>query len=186
MPGDEGDLLVDHLVGDGDRLLRLAGVVADLQHQAVAEHAAGGVDVGDRHFGAASHLLAENGVLAGHRPGGADKQVFGGRAARQPARQNGRCGGREYALSHRRSPDVSGPCRPAGPVRRASRATERRPPISPCAAPFSTRLSGDRIDRAAVAVTWYRSLRLAPTRPPRCLYRQVVWRPRHERADEVE
>ena len=64
-----------HLVGDRDRLLRIAGVVADLEHQLLAEHAALGVDVLDRHLGAALHLLAESGVLTGHRTGGGDHDV---------------------------------------------------------------------------------------------------------------
>ena len=52
MPGDQLDALADHLVGDRHRLLRIAGIVADLQHQLLAEHAAGLVDVGDRQLGA--------------------------------------------------------------------------------------------------------------------------------------
>ena len=67
MPGDEGDALAGELVGDRDRLLRIAGVVADFEHELLTEHAAGGVDVGDRLFGAGLHLLAERGILAGHR-----------------------------------------------------------------------------------------------------------------------
>ena len=41
MPGDELDPLVDELVGDRHRLLRVAGVVADLEHQLLADDAAG-------------------------------------------------------------------------------------------------------------------------------------------------
>src|SRR5690606_32322171 len=61
----EIDLVGDELVGDGYRLLRVAGVVAELQHQLFAEHAALGVDLGDRGFGAAPRLLADGGDLPG-------------------------------------------------------------------------------------------------------------------------
>src|SRR3546814_1086675 len=52
----------------------IAGVVADLQNELFAEHAAGGVEVRDGHLGTALHLLAEGGVLAGHRAGGGDRE----------------------------------------------------------------------------------------------------------------
>ena len=42
----------------------------------LAEHAALGVDVLDRHLGAALHLLAEGGVLAGDRPDHGDRNVL--------------------------------------------------------------------------------------------------------------
>ena len=137
MPGDEDDLLVDHLVGDGDRLFRFAGVVADLEHELFAEDAAGGVDVGDRHFGATHHLFAEDGVLAGDRPGGADEDLAGGGTAHEAARQGSRGRGRENAFLHRLSPYISDHCQRATPTRRAARATaDSAPPISPCAPPF--------------------------------------------------
>ena len=64
MPGHEHDARVDHLVGDRDRLLRITGVVADLEgRQLLAKHAARGVEILDRHLGAL-HLIAEDRVLA--------------------------------------------------------------------------------------------------------------------------
>ena len=69
MAGDERDAAAGELVGDGHGLLRIAGVVADLEDQLLAVDAAGGVDVLDRLLGAGLHLLAEGRVLAGHRAG---------------------------------------------------------------------------------------------------------------------
>ena len=76
MPGDKDDLLADHVVGRRDRLLRIASVVGDDQVELLAEHAALGVDVGDRHLGAALHLLAERGIRAGDRPDHRDRDVL--------------------------------------------------------------------------------------------------------------
>ena len=67
VPGHEGDLPAGKLVGDRDRLARVAGVVADLEHKLAAEHAATGVDVRHRLLGTGPHLGAEHRVLAGHR-----------------------------------------------------------------------------------------------------------------------
>ena len=77
MPGHEDHALVDHLVGHRHRLLGLASVVADLQYQLLAEHAAGGVEIGHRHSRSPHHLLAENRVLSGHRTGGGDDDLVG-------------------------------------------------------------------------------------------------------------
>ena len=60
MAGDQRDAVAGHLVGDGDGLLRVAGVVADVEIELLAEHAAGGVDVGSTAMLAAVlHLRAE-------------------------------------------------------------------------------------------------------------------------------
>ena len=59
MAGDQRDPGPGHLVGDRHCLLRIAGVVADIEIELLAEHAAGGVDVLDRHLGAVLHLRAE-------------------------------------------------------------------------------------------------------------------------------
>jgi hypothetical protein len=48
--GDECDAAAHHLVGDRDGLARVARVVADLESQLAAEHAARGVDVAHRHL----------------------------------------------------------------------------------------------------------------------------------------
>src|SRR3546814_3989562 len=75
VPGDEHDALVGELVGDGHRLLRVAGVVADLQYELLPENPAGRVDVGDRHLGAGPHLRAETRILTGHRTGRGDHDI---------------------------------------------------------------------------------------------------------------
>jgi hypothetical protein len=64
---DDADHLVavDQLAGDGGDGGRVClGVVHD-EFERPAEHAAGGVDVVDRHLAAIRHLRAERGVLAG-------------------------------------------------------------------------------------------------------------------------
>ena len=76
MPGDKDDLLADNVVGRGDRLLWIARVVRDNQIKLFAEHPALGVDVGDRHLGAALHLLAKRGIRAGDRPDHRDRDVL--------------------------------------------------------------------------------------------------------------
>ena len=93
MSGDQLDALPGDLVGDCHRLLRIAGVVADFQHQLLAEHAAGLVDVGDRLLGARLELRAEGGVLAGHRPDDGDRYI-GARRGGRPRREGG--GGNEH------------------------------------------------------------------------------------------
>ena len=76
MPGDKNDLLPDHVVGRRDRLFRIARVVRDDQVEFLAEHPALGVDVGDRHLGAALHLLAERGIRAGERADHGDRDIL--------------------------------------------------------------------------------------------------------------
>ena len=73
MAGDERHAVAGHLVGDGDRLLRIAGVVADIEIELLAEHAAGGVDVVDGHLAAIRHLRAEGGILTGDRADDGDR-----------------------------------------------------------------------------------------------------------------
>ena len=94
---DEHDALGGELVGDGHRLLRVAGVVGDGEREWLAVHTALGVDVLDRQLGPALHLLAERGVLAGDRPGNGDRDVGACRA--DTAR--GREGGDHAEASHR-------------------------------------------------------------------------------------
>ena len=59
MAGHELDALGGHLVGNGNSLLWIAGIVADFENQLFAIDAAGGIDVGYGHFSAALVLLAE-------------------------------------------------------------------------------------------------------------------------------
>ena len=75
MSVDERHFHADQLLGDGVRLLGIAGVVFNDHLELLAEHAAGGVDVGDGEFGAVLELLPERGVLAGQGPGDADGDV---------------------------------------------------------------------------------------------------------------
>ena len=83
MTGHEHRVGAGDALGDRTRLLRIAVVVADVEHELLAEHAAGRVDVGDRLLGALLHLLAERGVVAGHRAGDGDADVRRSRAGQR-------------------------------------------------------------------------------------------------------
>ena len=85
MPGHEHDALADHLVGNRDSLLGVAGVIADLELQLLAENAAGGIEVGNSLRGAGPHLLAKRGVLARHRSCSGDHDVGLGRTGHRQA-----------------------------------------------------------------------------------------------------
>ena len=74
MSGDQRDALGGHLVGDRHGLLRVAGVVADIEIELLAEHAAGGVDVLDGKLGAVLHLLPEGGILTRDRADDRDRR----------------------------------------------------------------------------------------------------------------
>ncbi len=74
MPGHERHLHAGEFLADRARLLGIAGVVADLDGELLAHHAPRRIDVGERHVGAVLELLPERGVLAGHRPGNADRE----------------------------------------------------------------------------------------------------------------
>ena len=74
MAGDEGDPAAGHVIGDRHRLLGIAGIVADVEVELLAEHAARGVDVFDGQFRAVLHLRAEGGVLPGHRTDDGDRR----------------------------------------------------------------------------------------------------------------
>ena len=86
MSGHERDLGTGELFRHRARLLGVAGVVADFQRQLLAEHAAGGIDVGHRLFGAVLHLPAERGFAARHRAGHCDGDVLRQRGCRQRQR----------------------------------------------------------------------------------------------------
>ena len=83
MAGDERDLRAGELFRHRAGLLGIAGIVADLQRQLLAEHAAGGVDVRHRLFGAVLHLPAECGFAARHRASHCDADVLRQRRRRQ-------------------------------------------------------------------------------------------------------
>ena len=90
MADDEGDLIADEFIGDRDALLRIGGVVADLDADLLAEDAAGGVDVGDCLFGAHAQLRAEGRVWARHRRADAEPDVGLSRAAKAQRGQKGK------------------------------------------------------------------------------------------------
>jgi hypothetical protein len=87
MPDDEDHAIADQLPCGRDRLLGIAEVVHCGELNLLAEDAAGGVDICHRLRGAALHLLAEPGILAGHRPGHAN-QNLGRRGRSAECRQN--------------------------------------------------------------------------------------------------
>ena len=76
MAGDERNLRAADLFGDRARLLRIAGIVLDIQRELLAEQAAGGVEIRHRLFGAVLHLPAERGFAAGHRARDGDGDVL--------------------------------------------------------------------------------------------------------------
>ena len=80
---DEDHTVTDQLPCGGDRLLGIAEVVRRDQLHLLAEHAAGGVEVGHGQRRAALHLLAEPGILARHRAGHADQDLGRGRRQRR-------------------------------------------------------------------------------------------------------
>ena len=104
MPGHQRDAAPGELVRDADRLARVAGVVADLERELAAEHAAGGIQVGHGLLGAGAHLAPESRVLAGHRTGGGDADrpacLGEGTAARQHQRRAQRACNHRPALQH--------------------------------------------------------------------------------------
>ena len=74
MAGDERHALSGHLIGDRHRLLRVAGVVAHIEVERLAQHAARGVDVRDSELGAVLHLLPERGILTRDRADDRDRR----------------------------------------------------------------------------------------------------------------
>jgi hypothetical protein len=74
MAGDQRHAFRRHLVGDRDRLLRIAGIVADIEIELLAEHAARGVDILDGKLGAVLHLRAEGGILTRDRADDGDRR----------------------------------------------------------------------------------------------------------------
>ena len=76
MPGHKDHALLDEIVGNLDRLFRIALVVADFQFQLLAEDTALGIDILDGHLRSALQLFTESGILAGHRTSNSDSQIF--------------------------------------------------------------------------------------------------------------
>jgi len=83
VPDDEGNPHTRHFLGNRHCLLWIAGVVADLQLELLAEHAAPCIDVGDREIGAVLELLAEARLRSGHRPDDSNTDILGHRGAGQ-------------------------------------------------------------------------------------------------------
>ena len=76
MSGDEHHLFSDHFVCRRNRLLGIARIVRENEIEPFTEHPTLGVDVGDRHLGAAHHLLARSGLRAGDRPDHRDRDIL--------------------------------------------------------------------------------------------------------------
>lgn len=99
MADDELDAVVDHFVGDGNGLFRVAGVVVFLGFEHLAIDAALGVDVFDGLFGADELHVAVLGDRAGFRAGDADLDGVGGkRMAGNPGQDH--CGEQLGNLDH--------------------------------------------------------------------------------------
>ena len=85
MAGDEDHTVTDQLLRGGDRLLGIAEVIHGDQLHLLAEHAAGGVEVGYSLLRTALHLLAEPSILSRNRARHSDQDFrpAGRRARRQ-------------------------------------------------------------------------------------------------------
>ena len=81
MADHNSDARPGELFRDRARLLWIAGVVADLKLELLAEHAARGVDVGDRLFGAVAHLSPESRLATRHRSCGGNRYILCSRRA---------------------------------------------------------------------------------------------------------
>jgi hypothetical protein len=71
----EDHVLIRHLVGNGYGLFRITSVIAYLKLKFLAFNTTFGIDVGDRHLGAAPKLLTKRGVLTGHRACSSDDDI---------------------------------------------------------------------------------------------------------------
>jgi hypothetical protein len=80
------DFVARQLFGDRAGLFWIAGVVADIGLQLLAEHAARGVDRRDRGIHAVLELRSERRVLTGHRSRDADGDILGRCGRRQSNR----------------------------------------------------------------------------------------------------
>ncbi len=81
MPDHDGDAHPGKLLCDRSGLLGVAGVVAHFERELSSQHAAGGVDVRERLFGAVSHLPAECCLAARHWAGSGNGDVGSPRRA---------------------------------------------------------------------------------------------------------
>src|SRR5215469_3251603 len=68
----------NEIVGNGNALFRIGDVVAELDGQFVAKHAAGGIDVGGGLFDAVFHLCAGRGIWPGDWAGDPEFYLGGG------------------------------------------------------------------------------------------------------------
>ena len=86
MAGDERNPRAADLFRNRTRLLRIAGVILDVEHELLAQQPTRSIEVGDRHLGTVLHLAAERRLAAGHRPRYGDGDVLGKRCRRQRKR----------------------------------------------------------------------------------------------------
>src|SRR5262245_17306797 len=91
MSSDEHHIALGHLVGDGHRLLRVAGIVADREVELLAEHSARSVDVFDSQFAAVLHLGAERGIFTRNWADHGDRYRISVLPSAAPCKRNG-CG----------------------------------------------------------------------------------------------
>jgi hypothetical protein len=68
----QGDTIGNQFTGNGLRLARIAGIIANDQGQLLPEHTTHAVDIGDGLLGAALKLLPRPGARTCHRSGKTD------------------------------------------------------------------------------------------------------------------
>jgi len=94
MSGNEHHIAPGHLIGDGHRLLRIAGIVADREVELLAEHSARSVDVFDGQFATVLHLGAKRGILTRNWADHGDRYPIGVFLAAAACKRNG--GGKSH------------------------------------------------------------------------------------------
>jgi hypothetical protein len=91
MPDHDLHPLGHILVGDRNRLFRITGVIAHQKLDLLAHQAAPGIQLGGGEFGAALHLVTENGVGTGYRAIDREGDVRPGGAGQNEGRRGGQC-----------------------------------------------------------------------------------------------
>jgi len=124
MPRDEDDAFPDQLIGNRNRLVRIATIVGNFQNQRFPVDAPRCIDVSDRQLGTGSHLKPEIAELPLHRTGDGDRNV-GMRCCGHNGAGNKHSAGRNLAIGH---PVLQSFAKTFNhPYRRSARISMRRP-----------------------------------------------------------